>query len=249
VKKRNQENSIQSVHTPSYSGIDLLQNAESGLKGYNSSVVTFVHNFFKPMINSKSLLVEFGAGTGSLAEIWVAKYQQSPICIEIDPDLIKKLKNKGFQTFADLESLGMNIDFVYSANVLEHIQEDVDALKDISSHMKVGAKLAIYVPALPILFSELDYAVGHVRRYRKMELIDKVQSAGFRVEKCFYNDSIGVLATFAVKILGFNRHFKLGGTKSLLFYDRVIYPASRMLDNLGFRYIVGKNIILFASRD
>ena len=249
MKKRIQENSVQSVYTPNYSGIDLLKNAEFGLKAYNASIVNFFYDFFKPTINSKSTLVEFGAGTGSLAAIWKVNYQLSPICIEIDPVLIKILKNQGFQTFRDVKNLDMGIDLVYSANVLEHIEEDISALQDIAGQMKVGGRIAIYVPALPILFSDLDYSVGHVRRYRRKELIEKVQLAGFRVEKCFYNDSIGVLATFAVKTLGFNKYFKLGGTNSLLIYDRLIYPLSRLLDNLGLKYVIGKNLILFAYRE
>ena len=60
--------------------------------------------------------------------------------------------------------------FVYTSNVLEHIQHDVSVLTDIKNKMSVNGKLAIYVPALPILFSDFDTSIGHFRRYSKKEL-------------------------------------------------------------------------------
>jgi 16S rRNA A1518/A1519 N6-dimethyltransferase RsmA/KsgA/DIM1 with predicted DNA glycosylase/AP lyase activity len=41
-------------------------------------------------------LLEFGAGTGFLAEIFRTKFNLNPDCIELDPNLVKLIKNKDF---------------------------------------------------------------------------------------------------------------------------------------------------------
>ena len=45
------------------------------------------------------------------------------------------------------------------------------------------------------------------------------------------------------KIL-FTRKNKNSPKNSLKFYDKLIFPVSRFLDSLGFKYIVGKNIFV-----
>ena len=42
----------------------------------------------------KGTILDFGAGTGQLAEIWRSNYRINPICREIDPNLEEILKLK-----------------------------------------------------------------------------------------------------------------------------------------------------------
>ena len=232
-----------------YAGTQALLDGEEGLEGYNRDVVMKLAKGLKFETGSKadSLMLEFGAGTGSLAEIWRNRYNASPICFEIDPSLAAMLRSKGFECIDSLDSVQQKVDCVYTSNVLEHIENDLEALLSIKKSIKPGGRLAIYVPALPMLFSDLDRKVGHFRRYKKKELINKVQAAGFTVENCFYSDSIGVLASFALILVGFRNKSGLGSKRSMIFYDRMIYPISKTLDAIGFRKVIGKNLFLFAS--
>ena len=125
----------------------------------------------------------------------------------------------------------------------------MEALNEIRRKIKPGGKLAIYVPALPFLYSGLDEKVGHYRRYTKKELIKKVSEAGFTVKDCYYNDSLGILATLTVKVLGYKNKVGLGSPKSIVLYDKVVYPISKILDRLIFRKVIGKNLFLFAVND
>jgi len=240
---------VQDADHRDYAGTQALLDGEEGLKGYNRDIVMKLVKGLKFETDSKvdSCLLEFGAGTGSLAEIWRSSYNTSPICLEIDPSLAAMLRSKGFECIDSFNSVEQKIDFVYTSNVLEHIENDLEALQSIKKSIKPGGRLAIYVPALPMLFSDLDRKVGHFRRYKKRDLISKVQAAGFTVEKCFYSDSLGVLATFALILVGFRNKAGLGSKRSLIFYDRMIYPISKTLDEFGFRKIIGKNLFLFAS--
>jgi SAM-dependent methyltransferase len=248
------KNKIASVQTQDnflYSGIEELLDSKDGSKNYNDDVVLKLAKGLG--ISRKFSLsgdfAEFGAGTGSLAQIWQIKFGLSPICIEIDPTLIQLLRFKGFTAHESINSISNSLSFVYTSNVLEHIDDDVKALTEIRIRMKPDAKLGIYVPAIPFLYSGLDKKVGHYRRYTKKELIEKVSQAGFTVQDCYYNDSLGVIASLMVKMLGYKGKVGLGSKKSLVFYDTRIYPFSKMLDRLIFRKIIGKNLFLFADNN
>jgi hypothetical protein len=242
--------SLQSDSQKIYSGTQELLDNEEGLAGYNLDVVKKLATGLGMGINhvggGSSSVVEFGAGTGALAEVWRSEFGMDPICIEIDPELIKILKAKGFITSESTGDLSSDISFIYTSNVLEHIQDDVNALIKIRERMQQGGKIAIYVPALPMLFSDLDRNVGHFRRYKKKELVHKVKIAGFEIEKCFYNDCIGVLASLSLRVFGFKNKSGLGSKKSLFIYDKYVYPVSKTLDRIVFKHVIGKNLFLFA---
>jgi hypothetical protein len=94
----------------------------------------------------------------------------------------------------------------------------------------------------------MDYQVGHVRRYSKPELKRKILNAGFKIDSLSYSDSLGYFATILVKMIGYRETGNLGSTKSLLFYDRFIFPLSKVLDSMGVRHLIGKNLILIARK-
>lgn len=242
--------SLQSDSQKMYSGTQELLDSEEGLAGYNLDVVRKLATGLGMGPNhiggESSSVVEFGAGTGALAEVWRSEFGIDPICIEIDPELIKISKAKGFITSESIGDLSSEISFIYTSNVLEHIEDDVNALIKIRERMQQGGKIAIYVPALPMLFSDLDRNVGHFRRYEKKELVHKVKMAGFEIEKCFYNDWIGVLASLSLRLFGYKNKSGLGSKKSLLIYDKYVYPVSKTLDRIIFKRVIGKNLFLFA---
>jgi len=232
-----------------YSGIEELFDAEQGLEFYNKDVVKKILKGLglHDRSNDRSLILEFGAGTGALAEVMHQNHGLKPICVEIDQKLIEILKSKGFQTYSDISLTPSLVNSVYTSNVLEHIDNDVDALVSIKKKMLPGALLVIYVPALPFLFSEMDAKVGHYRRYTKKELLGKVSQAGFSTKDCYYNDCLGVLAWGSLKIFGYKGKSGIGSRKSLIIYDRVIYPISMILDFLFMKRLIGKNLLLVAS--
>lgn len=83
---------------------------------------------------------------------------------------------------SDLDGLGVdNFDYVFSFEVLEHIEEDVVFMRAVGRQMKPGGLWFISVPAYMRKWQAQDEASGHVRRYEVDELSDKLVSAGFEV--------------------------------------------------------------------
>jgi cyclopropane fatty-acyl-phospholipid synthase-like methyltransferase len=71
-------------------------------------------------------------------------------------------------------------DAVFSFEVLEHVEDDARLIKYIYDNLlKEGGVLCLSVPAKKWLFSKQDAYYGHLRRYDKKELADKLKEAGF----------------------------------------------------------------------
>jgi SAM-dependent methyltransferase len=75
------------------------------------------------------------------------------------------------------------IDVIGAFDVLEHIEEDVDVLREMHGALKQDGLLVISVPQHRWLWSPADDHAHHVRRYTAGELRDKVSGAGFEVLK------------------------------------------------------------------
>ncbi len=75
------------------------------------------------------------------------------------------------------------MDAVVAFDVLEHIEDDEAAVREIHRVLRPGGLALIAVPADPRLWSAHDEAVGHVRRYTRPELVDLFARNGFTVER------------------------------------------------------------------
>lgn len=189
--------------------------------------------------------LDFGAGTGTHARDLAAQ-GFSVTCVELDDDLAGRLRKSGFETVRDIAELaGRRFEAVYTFNVLEHIEDDEASLRDIYEAVEPGGRAIVYVPALPALFSSMDRKVGHLRRYRRSELVGRVERAGFRVVEATYVDSLGVLATLLYKVVGNDRGDI--SERSVGFYDRVAFPLSRVIDRLTGG-LFGKNLLVIGER-
>ena len=74
-------------------------------------------------------------------------------------------------------------DTVVCLNVVEHLSDDVGALRNIYNALEPNGRAIILVPNDPKLFGTLDEVLGHCRRYTPEQLIAVGEQAGFRLEK------------------------------------------------------------------
>ncbi|MBC7293248.1 MAG: class I SAM-dependent methyltransferase, partial [Thermoleophilia bacterium] len=74
-------------------------------------------------------------------------------------------------------------DIVGAFDVLEHIDDDERALRQMFRACKPGGGIVVTVPQHPFLWSRTDEYAHHKRRYTRAELLRKVEGAGFEVER------------------------------------------------------------------
>jgi SAM-dependent methyltransferase len=190
-------------------------------------------------------VLDFGAGSGTFA-LMVRQHGLSVTCVELDDILRSKLMSSGLPAVASLGELTpASFDFIYTFNVLEHIEDDRAQVRELARVLKPGGTLLIYVPAFQVLYSEMDRKVGHFRRYRRDSLAGIVEAGGLKVVYCRYADSLGFLATIAYKMIGAKDGSIDSG--SIRLYDRYIFPLSRTLDAVA-GLALGKNVMAVAVK-
>jgi SAM-dependent methyltransferase len=235
---------VQTEEKTSYAGAAELWANEANLTRYNRDIVKKLSTH----ASSNSRVLEFGAGIGSLAQIWAKECNQKPICLEIDSNLQNIIQERDFECYSALENIEGQFDLIYSSNVLEHVEDDQKALEQLYQKLKPGGVLALYLPAFNYLYSDFDAAIGHYRRYEKQDLISKLKNVNFAIERCEYADSIGFFAWLTTKGKKFDLSNRSNNDAKLRLYDRYIFPISNILDNFGMKYIVGKNLLAIAKK-
>src|SRR5215210_3389619 len=71
-------------------------------------------------------------------------------------------------------------------DVLEHLDDDAAALREIIRLTRPGGLLVLTVPALRWLWSDWDVGLHHRRRYHRADLLDLVRRPGVEVLRCSY---------------------------------------------------------------
>ncbi len=151
-------------------------------------------------------ILEVGAGIGNITHYLIPKRQV--IATELSDKYVNILKRR-FKKCPTLmiekydlrENPGIKwkereIDTIVAINVMEHIEDDVTAIKHLTSLLAPGGRLILLVPAHPSLYSPLDESLNHFRRYSKKEINTKLQRANLKILKSFYINALGAVGWF-----------------------------------------------------
>ncbi len=150
--------------------------------------------------------IEFGSGIGDYAaELAVGRRRFT--ATEPDPDRYAALAAR----FADdpvvqVRQLELPVPEVEGQtkehtgavllNVLEHIADDVAALRSVAGMVRPGGAVVVFVPAFPGAMSRFDRLIGHYRRYTRASLTDAMTAAGLAIERLHYVNSVGLISWF-----------------------------------------------------
>jgi ubiquinone/menaquinone biosynthesis C-methylase UbiE len=81
-----------------------------------------------------------------------------------------------------------SFDVVTALDVIEHNEDDDAILREMVRVLKPGGHAVVTVPAFMWLWSHNDDINAHIRRYTAPELRDKLEAAGFQVQRTTYNN-------------------------------------------------------------
>ena len=199
-------------------------------------------------------VVDAGAGIGTYSTL-LLEDGKTVASVEYVPAFAKELRRKfaGHARVsvyqADLADRGalsrlVEFDSILCLNVFEHIEDDIQAMKNLLEKVRPGGTLVALVPAYPWLFNGIDRAVGHHRRYRRAEFLQKLTAAGWSVERCFRFNAFGLPGWFfAGNVL---RRNKPGRDLTRLF-DACV-PAFSLSEKYLIRGAVGLSIVAVCRR-
>ncbi len=151
-------------------------------------------------------ILEIGCGTGHNLPM-LARFGEVD-AIEIDPaarEIASERLGKpvGDAPLPDLPGVARgSYDLVAVLDVVEHIEDDVAALKGMASLLKPGGKILIAVPAHQWLWSAHDVVNHHHRRYSKGSLVKAIEAAGLTSRKLTYFNSLLFPLAAAARIAG-----------------------------------------------
>jgi SAM-dependent methyltransferase len=180
------------------------------------------------------------------------------VALELVPEYVEMLRGRlagrpGFEVLegdATDDTLMMPLrgafDAAFSFNVLEHIKDDQAAFRNIRESLVPGGRFVCFVPAFPVLYGPMDTSLGHHRRYRRRELRDKAEAAGFNVLHLYYMNSLGFFAWFLNGRVA-RSNTPAGGQTTVLAYDRFVIPSLRWLEGIKHPPF-GQSLMLVAQR-
>jgi len=105
------------------------------------------------------------------------------VALEYGPDGAEVARERGLATVrGDAMALPVadgSLDLVVAFDVLEHLQDDDAAVREVHRALRPGGHFLVAVPCDPRLWSAHDEAVGHVRRYTRPTLTSLLVRGGF----------------------------------------------------------------------
>ncbi len=155
-------------------------------------------------------ILDVGCGTGANLEM-LANFGEAQ-GVDVSDDALEFCKTKGLKAHKGLaESLPFadeSFDLVTALDVVEHLDDDVAGLKEMNRVLRKDGKTLIFVPAFMWLWGVQDDVSNHRIRYTKKQIVERLQKAGFEIERATYAN-----ITFFAPILGGRTLMKLAGIK------------------------------------
>ncbi len=192
-------------------------------------------------------ILEVGSGLGNVT-IKVKDKGFSITPTDINRSFLKPLKriNKNafyFNIINPKPHIRGKFDTIVAINVLEHVRDDIRAIKNIYNLLPDNGMFIVLVPAHSILFGSYDRLAGHHQRYSKSSFYRKLTSAGFLVESIKYYNKLSALGWFINA-----RLFKRKGFPKLqLSILKLLVPFLDFFDKI-IPFDFGISIICIASK-
>jgi 2-polyprenyl-3-methyl-5-hydroxy-6-metoxy-1,4-benzoquinol methylase len=198
----------------------------------------FIFSIFEPFIGRRVL--EVGAGIGTMSRRLV---RSAEVVIGIEPNANCaarlaaamrsepkfRIESRHLEECDPAELRQQQLDTVYCTNVLEHIEDDVAALKMFNEVIVPGGHVLIYVPAIQAAYGPIDAELGHHRRYSKRGLAAAFAAAGLELVRIRYANPIGLIGWMYNSHVAKARHHNL--TQVRLF-ERFVAPWALPLERL-----------------
>ena len=227
----------------SYEGKDL--ESMSFAQNYHN----WIYENIETLLGNK--IAEIGSGVGNFTEFLL---RNNHARIDAYEPCAKMHLNNKFSKHPRVNCINSNFELVSKScddqydsvifiNVLEHIQQDSEAIKNAYKIIRRGGKLIIFVPALKFLYSKFDRSIGHYRRYQKSELTKLAQNASFNIITCKYFDSVGIIPW-----LMFMKVMRQGlSSRNTYTYDTFVVPWLKIVEKVIIPPL-GKNLLLTAFK-
>jgi 2-polyprenyl-3-methyl-5-hydroxy-6-metoxy-1,4-benzoquinol methylase len=155
----------------------------------NKVIDSLISEFLKVGLD----ILELGAGSGNIST-FLSEKGYAVVASDFYQSSIDIMKDKGIKAFQyDMindspfpEDHLKAYDAVILADVIEHLDDPVKALKNAKKFLKKDGKILITAPAQSILWTKYDDFCRHKRRYSAQQLVEHLRLAGYTPVKVRY---------------------------------------------------------------
>ncbi len=183
-------------------------------------------------------VVEVGCGLGNFTETLLDR--ELVVALDAEPACIERLRQR-YPGRANLHAIACEApgpgflelrrfqpDSCVCLNVLEHIADDLGALRAMAAILPSGGRVVLLVPAFPSLYGPIDRDLGHYRRYRRASLRRVAEESGLTVKKLRYLNTAGFFAWWANSHV-FRRREQ--SASQIAFFDDVVVPVMSRVED------------------
>jgi SAM-dependent methyltransferase len=199
--------------------------------------------------------LDVGCGTGANLEM-LADFGEAE-GVDVSDDALAFCRQKGLTAQKGLaEKLPFEndtFDLTTALDVVEHLDDDVGGLTEMFRVTKKGGYSLIFVPAYMFLWGVQDDVSNHRIRYTRKQIVERLESAGYTIERATYANW-----TFFAPILAGRTLMRVTGIKpesennvniSVLngVFGRLFGAERFWLRNFNFPF--GVSIVIVARKD
>lgn len=160
--------------------------------------------------HSSLRILDVGCGTGANIEM-LSQYGEAE-GVDVSDDALEFCRLKGLKAQKGLaETLPYadeSFELTTALDVVEHLDDDIAGLKEMFRVTKRGGYSLIFVPAFMWLWGVQDDISNHRIRYTKKQIVSRLETAGYTVERATYANW-----TFFAPILAGRTIMKITGIK------------------------------------
>jgi SAM-dependent methyltransferase len=160
---------------------------------------------FTPFLGAR--VADVGCGVGNFCGYLLDR--ELYLGIDLDPDLTGEQQSE-FGAASNVEIVqgditeasgrdllvSRRVDSILCVNVIEHIENDRQAIANMVAALPSGGTLCLLVPAMGWLYGTLDALDGHYRRYQKPMLRERLSAFPLELLRLYYFNMVGALGWF-----------------------------------------------------
>jgi len=151
----------------------------------------FAAEIARARISNDAHVLDIGTSTGTNLRMLRELSYRHVTGVDFSQDAIRFCEEKGLGPVhrGDVCALPFSdesFDLVLATDIIEHVDDDVQALKEIARVLAPGGTVLITVPAFQSLWGLQDAVAQHKRRYTQKRLAEIVAGAGLQMTRRYY---------------------------------------------------------------